>query len=371
MNESLNEKLSRIIYGSIKVITNITVILISTLLTTNLFMSFSDDPMLKLIWLVAGIAVEMGAVFCLVRAKAYFKAGDRKNAFKYLPAYIGLALISLIAGAGFALNSISIQSDKAEVVNSVSDSILITTQISQLQEEVEELKINREEVRVLKNSYPENWYTKKANAQIKIDDYTEVIGEKNDKINELNLLKSETVNNNEIAVVKSSDIFTSLGNGWISGTRVMLYLMLFFSFMIEVLKVVTSGDYPIKDISKEEAVVGKEEEKPVEAKPTIVEENIIPEPKNTFQMNVDREEMFKYIDALMANGREKLVQDQVIAENTKIPLARCKRYRHQLLNMKYDSRPIVVSKRGVGSHANFPKKTIFKLLEIQDKLSIS
>ncbi len=357
-------KIRVVFYKVLQVTVFMTVLAISTALTVNLFSSFSDDPIQKILWIVLGCTIEIASVYFLSLAKAYFEKETWGKVLVFTFTYLALSTVSLISNTGYSLSSIETKNNQVALAIETSDTTNIDRKISNLEEAIEEAKIDREDLRTQKRELPADWDTRKKVLSEAIDEKTKSIDKMNNELDELYTTKQGLVKEESIESVGSRDIFSALGNDKLDGNSVRLYLMLFISFIIEVVKALTCGTYPLKE---EEENIEEVTPEPV----VVQEEPIIPEPKNTFQMNIDKAEMFKYIDALMADGIERLRQDQAISEETGIPLLRCKSYRKQLLAMSYDNKPLMQSKRGVGSWANYPKKTIVKLLDIQQKLNIA
>lgn len=367
MNE-IHDTASKILYGAIKIIVHITVLIISALLTINMFRSFSSIELYKTLWTILGATIEAGKIYLYVLAIAHFKRAEEYDRFKSIIMFIiyaGLAIVSYQANSGFAMVSIQNQSKTAEIQNDSSSVSLIDLEIKQLNEEIEIIKINRLDAMNTKREYPQNWVTRRSEQQVIIDDYSKDIEIKNARINEISLSKKEVADTGITQESKSSDIFELIGAGKIEGDTVMLYLMRFIAILLEALTIFTAGTYPLKkteeDIVTTSTVIKVTEEKPEE-------ENIIPERTNTLLMTINKEEMFKYIDVLMEEGMQKLKNDTYISEKLGLPLATCKTYRKTLLSMSYDNKNLISSKRGVGTNANFMKKTIKQLIDIDQKL---
>lgn len=363
MNE-IHDTASKILYGAIKIIVHITVLIISALLTINMFRSFSSIELYKTLWTILGATIEAGKIYLYVLAIAHFKRAEEYDRFKSIIMFIiyaGLAIVSYQANSGFAMVSIQNQSKTAEIQNDSSSVSLIDLEIKQLNEEIEIIKINRLDAMNTKREYPQNWVTRRSEQQVIIDDYSKDIEIKNARINEISLSKKEVADTGITQESKSSDIFELIGAGKIEGDTVMLYLMRFIAILLEALTIFTAGTYPLKkteeDIVTENTVTEVTEE-----------ESIIPARSNTIQVAIDKEGLFSYIDVLMEDGKDRLKNDQYISSKLNIPLATCKNYRKILLSMEYDNRPLIVGIRGVGSHSNFLKKTVKQLIDIDRKL---
>lgn len=369
----MNEKTEKALYNLVKVIVHVAVVVISLLLTVNLFMGFSDKSTYKILYIVLAVCIELGKLYVFVLSKAYFKIKSYLKGFILATVYLGLMLVSLISNTGFSLASIQNQSKSAVIQETVSDTIIIDRELKQLDNDIEFLTSERNINRNKKEDLPTDWVVNRREIQAIIDSQTKSIEDKNIRTNEILLEKQRVLNKEVVVVSKSSDIFDLLGKEVnISGSTVMLILMLVISLLLELLTVITAGNYTLdnkntviqttKEIELESSIDNNVVvESTTDLEPELVEVEL---PQPIVAYHVNKIEFISYIKALFSEGKDKLVQDTVISEMLDMKLSYCKQYRRKLQEMSYLGNPLIVGKSGVGTRSQYPLKTILKLVEV-------
>ena len=366
----MNERTEKKFYDTIKVIAHVALLTISTLLSINLFLSFSDNSFYQVVWVCLAVTLELTKVYLFMLGKANLKFTNKVKGAIQVLVYIGLAFVSLIASAGFSMLSINEQSFNSVVANESSDITLIDTELEQLRETILDLKSDKDVAREKKANIRADWST--AVQDKIIDEATLKIEENNNRINELLKEKQYETTRGNTQVVNSSDVFSLLGSGILTGDQVMLYLMILLAVLLEVCTALTTGDYNFNEneehkettIYNNTNTVAKEDASIIEEVSTI-EEPTLPLPKVKETLN--KEAFVSYIKALFSEGKDKLVNDIAIAEMTGMKLNHCKSYRRRLQEMEYNGSPLVVGKRGVGSSSDFPLRSILKLIETESE----
>ncbi|MDA3854912.1 MAG: hypothetical protein PF569_01540, partial [Candidatus Woesearchaeota archaeon] len=90
--------------------------------------------------------------------------------------------------------------------------------------------------------------------------------------------------------------------------------------------------------------------------------------QETVSYKLDNEELSRYIKALVKNTKDKLPNDVEVSEETGIRLNTCKAYRRELKNTSYHGSSLIDGKRGYGTVANYPARTIIKLMTMNREM---
>ncbi|MDA3855382.1 MAG: hypothetical protein PF569_03925, partial [Candidatus Woesearchaeota archaeon] len=299
----MKDKTERTFYEVIKIVSHIALLTISTLLTINLFTSFSENPLYKVLWILLGVTLELIKVYLFVVAKAHLQlkrfTSYVKSFFLFL-IYLGLAFVSFTASSGFTLMSIGQQASTSIILNESSDISLIDRELNQLDISIDSLRLQQETAIKKKGDIRADWSTEKQD--VIISDITLDINTKNERINELLLEKSKIVNAKVSSkAANSSDIFTLLGEAInLSGEDTMLYLMLLLALLLEVITAATSGNYHLDKTKIQSNLPEDKHEETLQEETTLATTLPVQE---TVSYKLDNEELSRYIKALVKNTK--------------------------------------------------------------------
>lgn len=349
-------------YQRVKPLTHYALLGVSIALTMGLFTGFSDNPFFSVIWAVLAFVFEMIKDFSIAETKTFMRdhkelSGWEKSfkaTLRILP-YVGFAFISLVASAGFALNSIQSQSFSAEINNQSIEQSLTDDTIYDYQIEIQKGAISRTESSIesldnqmddlIRIQQEENEsYSRSAtyfveqieklnqtlNAQIK--ELERLVSLKTELTRQRNEERSETQSDRELVAI---DTFTLIGKEVnMSGEDVMKYLMYLLALLLEIFTAMTATPF---------------EKAKVES--------------------MDRRKFKTYLDKMFETDSKRLVKDEEIVESTILSLAEAKSFKKLLMETTYKGIPLVEMGRGIGTKANYTKDDIWKIIELKNKLS--
>lgn len=231
------QKLNNRIFDIIRPISHLVLLALSTLLTINLFVNFSENPFFKMVWIFFAVTSELIKIYLYMLAKKDFSSKSIITGLGKLTIYIGFAVISFIASVGFTLASIQGQSEVAVINNEVTD--FTSDQIDKLWERYDSYQMDIDEAQSQIDGLGDEWITRRSELRDKVEEYRSKQDELLESINELMDQKKEESDAKQIVAIS---IFDLLGEevGW-SGMIVMKRLMLLLAFLLEVCTILTSG----------------------------------------------------------------------------------------------------------------------------------
>ena len=210
----------------LKYTAHIILLIVSTVFTVTLFIQFSNHFYEKILWGMAGFALELIKLYIFMLAKKNFREG-KKAMFMFsieMITYLGLAFVSMIASMGFVLNTIQQQALEAVDTNLgretlINDINVIDAEIANIIEQQKNL--------------PPHYVTSSIRLSVRLQ--------------ELKLEKQKLVdavdNTKENRKVVAKDVFTLLGEQYNkSGKDTLFLIMVILIFTLEICLVLTSGD---------------------------------------------------------------------------------------------------------------------------------
>lgn len=314
-----------------KNLSHIILVVISMMLSINLFIQFSNSFLVKILLGFTAFALELLKVYLLIEAKFHFRIKEKLSKLKASVetfVYLGLALSSIVASLGFTLLSIEEQSLQFSIAQSASN-FEIDQLITQIEANNKQIEIIQENATGLEFSAVE----RNAEANRQIAEIQEKNKELISKVQELRDEKQLSIE--EQGNLTSVDMFNLLGALVDkSGQDAMFFLMFTIVFMLEIAIALTCGEIIIEDPLRE-----------------------------------NRYELMAYIDSLFNVKGKRLNSDDTIQKETGIALNNCKRYRDLLLKTHYNNIPLIESNRG-GTTGNFTKDITKKIIALQSNSTI-
>jgi len=307
----------------VKQVAHIILVLLSMMLSINLFIQFSDKPFIQILFGLMAGALELIKLYLLLEAKYHFTLNGWKNdlfAGVQFIIYFGLAFISVVASLGFTLVSIEEQTLQFEEVQEVSN-----FEINALQDEIEannrQIEIVQENATALEFSAVER--NAEANAQVR-----ELQDRNRELIIELGQLRSERLQDTPETRLTSNDMFILLGQTVnLSGQDTMFFMMLVLVFLLEVAIAITAGKIE-RDVRLKKSSSG----------------------------------IIEYIDALFSEDGKRLVPDGRISQKMGISIEEASMYRETLKNLTYKGKSMITARRG-GTIANFGRENMIKIVQ--------
>lgn len=285
-------------------------------LSINLFIQFSHDLLIKLLFALFASALEVVKIWTLMKAKFHFSEKLLKKILigvAHFTIYLGLAVVSILASLGFTLSSIQQQSFIISTHNIERDAL--NNDLFAIEKQIQS-KLDQQA------NLPYDYITAS-------DRFTQQIKDLQDQrqqiIDKINALPDNT------QAIKSSDMFTLLGEPLgISGKSVMFYMMLLLVILLEFTIAITSEDI----------------KRTKEKLPQLVDE---------------REDLYRYIEELFNTSSAILNTDNRISEATGLSVKSCKKFRSILSDLTYKGTPLIVSGRDA-TKANFSKENTIKIV---------
>jgi len=307
----------------VKQVAHIILVILSMMLSINLFIQFSDKPFIQVLFGLMAGSLELIKLYLLLEAKYHFHLDGWKNeavGVTQFGVYLGLAFISIVASLGFTLVSIEEQTLQFEERREISN-----FEIEALQNEIEsnnrQIEIVQENATALEFSAVER--NAQANEQVRSlqDRNRELIAE----LSELRFQREESTVEERLT---SNDMFILLGETVnLSGRDTMFYMMLVLVILLEVAIAITSGKIE-KEIKLKKSSSG----------------------------------IMDYIDALFGEDGKRLVPDNRISKKLGITEEEASMYRDTLKELTYKGKPMINARRG-GTIANFGKENMKKIVQ--------
>jgi len=303
---------------------------ISTILTVLLFIQFSNEPLVQIVWGTFAFTVELVKIFSVLELKLFWKQQKFKIAIGMSIVYCCLAFVSISASLNFTMLSIQNQSFTSRQQNN---------NVYSYDERIEELSrdiqiYNRMiEDKLKKSEEAPSLYTAAGSAiSEELRQYRE---DKQALVDEKTRLLNEKAEASENMVITSIDSFTLMGEKiGLTGEQVMFYLMGLLVLVLEVVLAMTSGEI-----------------------------------SGTVKVSENRGKLVKYVNALMDVNGIRLNSDSKISELTGLTIHECKRFKGLLQEWKYDGIELIKTGRG-GSRANFTQKQILQIVNARTKMGL-
>lgn len=308
----------------IKQVAHVILVVLSMMLSINLFIQFSDKPFIQVLFGMLAFSLEAIKLYLLLEAKYHFRLNGWKNeavGVTQFTVYLGLAFISIVASLGFTLVSIEEQTIQFEERREVSN-----FEIEALQNEIEannrQIEIVQENATALEFSAVER--NAEANEQVR-----SLQDRNRELIQELQELRSEKNGETVEQRLTSNDMFILLGETVnLNGEDTMFYMMLVLVVLLEIAIAITSGTIE-RDV------------KIHKSNPTGI---------------------MSYIDALFSEDGKRLVPDLRISKKIGLSEEECGMYRETLKNTTYKGKAMITARRG-GTIANFSKENMKKIVQ--------
>lgn len=307
----------------IKQVAHVILIVLSMMLSINLFIQFSDKTFIQVLFGTMAFALEAIKLYLLLEAKYHFHLNGWKNeavGVVQFTVYLGLAFISIVASLGFTLVSIEEQTLQFEERREVSN-----FEIEALQNEIEsnnrQIEIIQENATALEFSAVER--NAEANRQVR-----ELQDRNRELIVELSELRAQREGQTVEQRLTSNDMFILLGETVnLSGRDTMFYMMLVLVVLLEVAIAITSGKIE-REIKLKKSTSG----------------------------------IMDYIEALFGEDGKRLVPDSRISKKLGITPEEASMYRDSLKDITYKGKSMITARRG-GTVANFGKENMKKIVQ--------
>lgn len=287
-------------------------------LSVNLFIQFSDDTIIKLLFALMAVALETIKIYLLILAKYNFSDIVRKRvkAATEFTIYFGLAAISAVASLGFTLVSIQEQSFSATSQNYEEQ-----LQVTAIEREIDAIDQQIDTKLRQQSELPFDYITAS-------DRFTDQINELRDQrqelVADLNQLLQERETTREMV---SEDMFTLLGDIVnLDGRDTMFYMMIFLVILLEISIALTTGDL-----------------------------------RKEVQLTQNKDQIVKYIEGLFDTNTNRLNSDDKVSKATGISLSECHRYKKILSSITWKGTSLITSGRG-GTFASFTKENTIKIV---------
>ena len=207
-------------------------LVISCLVIANLFIRMVDDPVLKFIFVVIAIGLDLFRQYVVSKAKQYWRTNKGQSAALWLVYLVHFSIV-IIASAGFTMSEVNAKSQTAGIYNGEKQSILDT--IHSNESEIKKLESLRETLD------PSKWQFREASSRI----------DALQKANSEHYLRLADFK--EVKVNIKDDVFGSIGKAFhIPGECLQLYVFIVIAILIELALLITSRDIKAEPGSERE-----------------------------------------------------------------------------------------------------------------------
>lgn len=307
----------------VKHVAHIILVILSMMLSINLFIQFSDKPFIQILFGMLGFSLEAIKLYLLLEAKYHITLRGWKNdaisSIQFV-VYFGLAFISIVASLGFTLVSIEEQTLQFEERREISN-----FEIEAIQDEIE---ANRRQIEIVQENATALEFSAVERNEIANEQVRSLQDRNRELIAELSDLRAEREGQAVEERLTSNDMFILLGETVnLNGKDTMFYMMLVLVVLLEIAIAITSGK---------------------------IEREIKLKKSNTGIM--------EYIDALFGEDGKRLVPDGRISKKLNITIEEASMYRDTLKTITYKGKPMINVRRG-GTVANFGKENMKKIVQ--------
>ena len=203
-------------------------LVISCLVIANLFVRMVDNPVLKVLFVVIAIGLDLFRQYTVSKAKQYWRINKGRSAALWL-VYTAHFSIVIIASAGFTLSEVNLKSQSASVYNMEKQSIINT--INSNEAEIKKLETLRGTLD------PAKWQFRQVSDRIDV-----LQNANNEHYQRLDGFKEVKVNVKE-------DVFGNIGKVFhVKGESLEIYVFIVMAILIELALLITSKD--IKTVSE-------------------------------------------------------------------------------------------------------------------------
>jgi len=203
-------------------------LVISCLVIANLFVRMVDNPVLKVLFAIIAIGLDLFRQYTVSKAKQYWRINKGRSMALWL-VYIAHFSIVIIASAGFTLSEINLKSQSASVYNMEKQSIIDT--IKSNEAEIKKLELLRGTLD------PSKWQFRQVSDRIDV-----LQNANNEHYQRLDGFKEVKINVKE-------DVFGNIGKVFhVKGESLEIYVFIVMAILIELALLITSKD--IKTVSE-------------------------------------------------------------------------------------------------------------------------
>ena len=203
-------------------------LVISCLVIANLFVRMVDDPVLKVLFVVIAIGLDLFRQYTVSKAKQYWRINKGRSAALWLVYLVHFSIV-IIASAGFTLSEVNLKSQSAGIYNMEKQSIINT--INSNETEIKKLESLRGALD------PAKWQFRETSNRIDV-----LQAANNEHYQRLGDFK-------EVKVNVKDDVFGNIGKVFrVKGEALEIYVFIVMAILIELALLITSKD--IKTVSE-------------------------------------------------------------------------------------------------------------------------
>lgn len=298
---------------------------ISMVFTIMLFLQFTNDTTLKVIYGAFAVSIEFLKNYMI----KHIKVGHREKksgVFWKVLLYLVLAFISGICTYGAVKVTLDKQEFQTGILNINTENI--QRQIAEIDRDIERLNRSADasvDEKEKMNSLDGAYYSGQTTMT---NDFMGVASSKEELLEKRTLLANSLKEESNNIQSSGKDVFSMIGEDFsMSGEKTLFFIFVILIFVLEIALFITSEAFPIR----------------------------------INNIRDEKEMLEKYIDALMEIDGVRLNSDKIISEKTGIAMNECKRYKNMLQDLSWRKKPLIESGRG-GSKANFNATTIKKIV---------
>lgn len=327
-------------HHKIKAIINPIFLVITCGLVVWFMTTLTTDPVLKIVLMIVGAAVDIGAQYILSYGKALWKTGDNRRigaGILFFLFFIYMVAFAALAAIGFTSSQVDLQ--EKVIHNQEYDKEIIKNRITQIGRQIDALNLQLK-------AEAETGYGRRSENIVK---ETKRLSEEQSQLNEqLKEVKSETKGTSESPFQSLKNIF-NVPEGLFKVIIIGLAIVILYICLI-----LTSWDIQLEDkqVYKSESRMetgGSSLQKVTSQGPSAEDGN---EP-----INEEKMDLLKFVDALFEDGEKKLRSNTKIADRTGWPLSKCIRFRTIINELKINGTKVIASNRG-WSASKVPKEVL-------------